>query len=206
MDELSSACRTLQKDLAEDSRLMLSELCSALAPLRVAAAKPDAPASAGTLLKDIEKLLRGEKEPDYVSLDRLMNTLLEQYPALQAVSGSMPSIDSSKHELLPERMSLGMPETPRFSEYQTGMEMQTFSPVDPEPAPPEKKGQENPPPDQEYTASQAEIKNRPMPGRRVLGCKETGAGHLLSQDPEASYRMTAALLALLLIAAAAYIA
>jgi len=206
MDELSSACRTLQKDLAEDSRLMLSELCSALAPLRVAAAKPDAPASAGTLLKDIEKLLRGEKEPDYVSLDRLMNTLLEQYPALQAVSGSMPSIDSFKHELLPERMSLGIPETPRFSEYQTGMEMQTFSPVDPEPAPPEKKGQENPPPDQEYTASQAEIKIAPCPDAEFSAARKPGLATCYRRIRRPSYRMTAALLALLLIAAAAYIA
>jgi len=135
MEELISACRTLQKDLAEDSRLMLSELCSALAPLRAAAAKPGASASIGTLLQDIERLLRGEKEPDYVSLDRLMNKLLEQYPALQAVSGSLSTIDSSAHELLTERMGLGLPEAPGFSQNQTGTEMQAPAPADPEPAP-----------------------------------------------------------------------
>ncbi len=102
MEELADACRCLQKDLAEDSRLMLSELYAALPSLRLATAKPDAPAGAIALRCDIEKLLRGEKEADYFSLDRLMNSLLDLYPAVQAISDSLSMLDPTGQELAPE--------------------------------------------------------------------------------------------------------
>jgi serine/threonine protein kinase len=93
MEDVSSACRSLLKDLAEDSRLILSELYAALNPLRRAAASLNAPAGSIQLLHDIETLLRGEKEIDYISLDRLMNALIEQYPAVQTGADSLPALD-----------------------------------------------------------------------------------------------------------------
>jgi serine/threonine protein kinase len=107
MEEVSSACRGLLKDLAEDSRLILSELYAALTPLRRAAANPHAPAGSIQLLHDIEKLLRGEKAIDYISLDRLMNALIEQYPAVQTGADSLPALDSDSLSNSSPEMNIG---------------------------------------------------------------------------------------------------
>jgi serine/threonine protein kinase len=110
MEEVAIACRDLLKDLAEDTRMMLGELYAALAPLRKIASQSNAPQSAGKLLKEIQQLLSGEREADYASLDRLMNVLLEQYPAIQSVSGSMPSPESAPHSLFNEEIKFPVPE------------------------------------------------------------------------------------------------
>jgi serine/threonine protein kinase len=83
MEEFSGACRDLMKDLAEDIQLMLVELHSSLPSLRKAAAEPNASEKTVKLLQEIESLLHGRKEADYVSLDRLVTVLMEQHPTIQ---------------------------------------------------------------------------------------------------------------------------
>jgi serine/threonine-protein kinase len=86
MEELCSACKELLKSMEEDAQLMLSELYASLAPLKKAAAQPDASENTLDLLQHIESLAHGAQEADYTSLDRLMMALIEQYPIIQAVS------------------------------------------------------------------------------------------------------------------------
>ena len=95
MVEFASACRDLLKDIAEDTRLILAELYAALSPLKAAAAQPGASETTTRLLEDIQMLLRGEKQVDYASLDRLMNVLLEQYPVIRAAAGAPSTTDSA---------------------------------------------------------------------------------------------------------------
>lgn len=104
MDEFSSACRDLLKDLAEDTRLMLAELYVALSPLKRAAAQPDASEATVLLLQDIQKLLNGEKQADYTSLDRLMTVLLEQYPVIRAAAGALSTVDPAAMQLPQEEV------------------------------------------------------------------------------------------------------
>lgn len=87
LDAFADACRELQKDLEEDTRLILTELYAALSPLKKAASQLDASEDTVRLTHDIQQLLSGEKQPDYVSLDRLMTVLLEQYPVIRAAAG-----------------------------------------------------------------------------------------------------------------------
>lgn len=89
-DELSSACKELQKSLAEDKQVMLAELYAALTPLKIAAAQPNATEKTIALLQDIQRLLRGEKQADFGHLDQLMTVLLEEYPTIQAVADKLP--------------------------------------------------------------------------------------------------------------------
>ena len=104
MEEFSSACRDLLKDLAEDTQLMLAELYAALSPLKKAAAQPGASENTVLLLQDIQKLLNGEKQPDYASLDRLMTILLEQYPVIRAAAGALSTTDPADMQLPPEEV------------------------------------------------------------------------------------------------------
>jgi serine/threonine protein kinase len=127
MEEVTNACKDLLKDLAEDTRMMLGELYAALSPLRKIASQPNAPQSAGKLLKDIQQLLSGEKEADYTSLDRLMNILLEQYPAIQSVSGSLPAPDSAPHAFSQEEMKFAVPEEFEQHPSRTAVETQDLS-------------------------------------------------------------------------------
>ncbi len=94
MDELAGACRELLRDLAEDTRFMLAELHTALAPLKKAAEQPDAPESTIRFLQDIQKLLQGDAEADYASLDRLMTILIEQYPSIQTGADELRAMDA----------------------------------------------------------------------------------------------------------------
>jgi hypothetical protein len=94
MDELLCACRDFMKDLAEDIQLMLAELHSALVPLRKAAALPDASEATVTLLREAESLLRGQKDADYVVLDRLINDLIEQHPVIQNAAETLQPWES----------------------------------------------------------------------------------------------------------------
>lgn len=130
MDELAGACRDFLKDLAEDTRLMLSELYAAHNPLRIAAGRPDAPESAVALLQDIQKLLRGEKEADYISLDRLMTLLIEQYPAVQSVSASLPSTEPGPRELPLEETDGTAAEKPEIDAAAASAATQTPSPIE----------------------------------------------------------------------------
>jgi serine/threonine protein kinase len=104
MDEFSSACKDLLKDLAEDTQLMLAELYAALSPLKKAAAQPGASENTVLLLQDIQKLLSGEKQADYASLDRLMTVLLEQYPVIRAAAGALSTTDPADMQLPPEEV------------------------------------------------------------------------------------------------------
>jgi serine/threonine protein kinase len=101
-DELAEACRELLVSLAEDKQLILSELYASLTPLKKAAAQPDASASTIALLGDIQNLLSGEKEADYLSLDRLMTSLTQEYPAIQAAACAPPELGSVCPQLPPE--------------------------------------------------------------------------------------------------------
>jgi serine/threonine protein kinase/tetratricopeptide (TPR) repeat protein len=93
MGELLEACKDLQKSLEEDTGLMLAELYSAMTPLKKAAAHPDASESIVKLFRDIQALQGGGAETDYVTLDRLMTTLIEKYPAIQAAAEASDSMD-----------------------------------------------------------------------------------------------------------------
>jgi serine/threonine protein kinase len=101
-DELSEACRELLVSLAEDKQLILSELYASLTPLKKAAAQPDATVNTIALLRDIQSLLSGEKEADYLSLDRLMTSLTQEYPAIQAAACAPPGLGSVCPQLPPE--------------------------------------------------------------------------------------------------------
>jgi serine/threonine protein kinase len=131
MDEFTCACRDLLKDLAEDSRLMLSELYAALSPLRTASAKPEAPANAIALLQDIQKLLRGEKEADYISLDRLMTGLIELYPTIKASSGSQPAVAAKRPAPNPGKIDTGTAEDPGKNALHSLVEKLDASPAEP---------------------------------------------------------------------------
>jgi serine/threonine protein kinase len=93
-DEIAEACRKLLVSLAEDKQLILSELYASLSPLKKAAAQANAAASTIALLHDIQILLREEKEADYACLDRLMSSLTEEYPAIQAAACAPPELSS----------------------------------------------------------------------------------------------------------------
>jgi serine/threonine protein kinase len=93
-DELSNACRELLESMAEDTRMMLAELYASLPSLRRVAMQPNAPEGSVALLQEIQRLSHGEREPDYVHLDRLMTLFVEQYPAIQAASSALPEIGS----------------------------------------------------------------------------------------------------------------
>jgi hypothetical protein len=61
-------------------------------------------------LQDIQGLLRGERESDYIFLDQLMNVLIEQYSAIQAVSGALPAADPVCPSLPPEEKKIASTE------------------------------------------------------------------------------------------------
>jgi serine/threonine protein kinase len=150
-DELSEACRELLVSLAEDKQLILSELYASLSPLKKAAAQPNAAASTIVLLNEIQSLLRGEKEADYKSLDRLMTSLTQEYPSIQTAACSPVELNSVCPQLPPEEpeilaKSVGTqpvipvpepgPGTEEKSDlppkFQESMEEQSLPPVEPE--------------------------------------------------------------------------
>ncbi len=109
-DQISEACRALLVSLAEDKQLILSELYASLSPLRKAAALPNAAASTIALLRDIQSLLRGEKEADYATLDRLMTSLTEEYPSIQTAACAPPDLGSICPQIPPEVQETVRPE------------------------------------------------------------------------------------------------
>ncbi len=99
MDEVLGACKELMEDLAEDTRLMLAELHASLAPLRRAAARNGAPAGVVRLSRDAQKLLGGNDQADYVSLDRMMTEFLEQYPLIREAANELQKLEAEGLEL-----------------------------------------------------------------------------------------------------------
>jgi len=103
MDDLLAACKDLQKSLAEDTQLMLSELYASQDGLQKAAAQPNASESTVNLFQDIQKLSRGDKKPDCVSLDRMTAALIEQYPIIRSAADApdavVPQIDAEVPEI-----------------------------------------------------------------------------------------------------------
>jgi len=93
MDGLLNACKDLQKSLSEDTQLMLAELYASQNALKKAVAQPNASESTVGLLHDIQKLSRGDKKPDCVSLDRMTTDLIEQHPIIQAAADIPDAID-----------------------------------------------------------------------------------------------------------------
>ncbi len=89
MDELSNACRNLLTSMADDTQLMLAELYASITPLKKAAAQRGASEGIRSLLWEIEQLSRGARKADYASLDHLTAALIEHYPAIQAAA-SLP--------------------------------------------------------------------------------------------------------------------
>lgn len=102
MDDLLAACKDLQKSLAEDAQLMLSELYASQDGLKKAAAQPNASPSTVGLFQDIQKLSRGDKKPDCVSLDRMTTALIEQYPIIRAAADAPNAVDLQIDTEVPE--------------------------------------------------------------------------------------------------------
>jgi serine/threonine protein kinase len=100
-DELSDACSDLLKSLAEDTQFMMAELYASVLPLRKAATQPNVSGKTLLLLDEVQKLLLGDKEADYESLDQLMTILVEQYPEIQAAAVPLPVPGSMCSQLSP---------------------------------------------------------------------------------------------------------
>ena len=98
MDDLATAVKDLLDSLAEDKRLMQAELYAAIEPLRRFASSskvsPEGTLAAHRLLNEIQQLSNGTSESHYAHLDRLMNTLLAQYPLIR------DSVDVSEIEIV----------------------------------------------------------------------------------------------------------
>ena len=101
-EELSNASRELLGHMAEEFTHWYYRMYASLSSLRKAAAQPGAAPAIVNLMNDIQQLLRGEKEADYAYLDHLMNSLMEQYPSIQAAANEPPSLDSLCPQLPPE--------------------------------------------------------------------------------------------------------
>jgi len=102
MGQLLIACKDLQKSLAEDTQLMLAELYASVNALKKTAAQPNASESTVGLLRDIQKLSRGDKKPHCVSLDQMTTELIGQYPAIQAAADHPGTIDPPLESETPE--------------------------------------------------------------------------------------------------------
>ena len=109
-EELADACRSFLKDLAEDTRIMLAELYAAHSSVKAVATQPGATEITVQLLQDIQKLMAGERQADYASLDRLMNILLEQSPVIRAAGGAMPTVDYEEAQHPPEDAQTACPD------------------------------------------------------------------------------------------------
>jgi hypothetical protein len=96
MESVLTACKELLKDVADDARFMLAELHASLDPLRRAAARVDASVGTVRLLQDAKRFLSGEEQADYVSLDRLMTGLIEQYPVIQEAAGELQKLEAER--------------------------------------------------------------------------------------------------------------
>jgi serine/threonine protein kinase len=229
-DELLEACRELLRDLAEDTQLMLGELQAALGALKKVAAQPDASEETIHFVQDVQRVLRGEKEADYAGLDRMVSQLIERYPMVQTAAAELPGLEHVYAPVPPEQETEPA-HKPALPPIQTDPVMakalseEAYEPIDgvgskqspmEEPAPsvpdmiaadPKPEPAIIPesiadplsalelPPDQVHASPE----EQPQPAR------VSNRGPYHRRIRRHSYRVTAALLALLLIAAAAYI-
>ncbi len=209
MDEFAGACRELMKDLAEDVQLMMAELHSSLPLIRKAAGGPDAPEAAVQLLNEIESLMHGRKEADYISLDRLVTSLMEQHPAIKKAAGSMQPWESRIFAAA-DLPALPAPVQPVSVEGASPV----FLPGAGDPAKPEEnlRGQEGegagrsfPPPAKNEEPSPWAYSSVANASTRVRRGLAPNAGWRCGRIPAPSYRSVAALLSILLIATAVYV-
>ncbi len=82
-DDLLGAFRGLLKEMAEDVRLMLNELQSAFASLKITAEQQGASDVSIRLYHNVRDLLHGTGNTDYSRLDQLIGELLEVYPEIR---------------------------------------------------------------------------------------------------------------------------
>jgi serine/threonine protein kinase/tetratricopeptide (TPR) repeat protein len=94
VNKLLEAYRSLLKDMAEDVRLMLSELQASFTSLRIAAEQPDASESVITLFDKVRHALHHVENTDYVKLDLLTTDLMKVYPEIRDSSGEQKMLDS----------------------------------------------------------------------------------------------------------------
>jgi|GEM_PF-897974 len=97
VNKLLEAYRSLLKDMAEDVRLMLSELQASFKSLKIAAEQPDAPESVVSLFDKVRHVLHHAENTDYVKLDFLITDLMKIYPEIQDLSGEQKMLDSVFH-------------------------------------------------------------------------------------------------------------
>jgi eukaryotic-like serine/threonine-protein kinase len=233
-DELLEACRELLRDMAEDTQLMLGELQASLGALKKVAAQPDASEETIQFVQAVQKVLRGEKEADYAGLDRMVSQLIDCYPMVQTAAADLPGLEQV-YAPIPPNAGPEPPPQPVVSEAQpdpipatplpqpppeealetaesvgrsisSGKEPARSVPdmlpedLRPEPAPvPEQMDEPIPVPEFSPDPVQASPDDSQQPDR----ISNTVPRYRRIRRP--SYRIAAVLLALLLIAAAAYI-
>jgi serine/threonine protein kinase len=141
MDEFCTACRELLKSLAEDTRLMLSELYASLPSVRKAAARPGASPEILELLNETQQLARCAREAEYEELDRLTTILMEQYPKIQEAATAPPALASICPHLPAEQAAIPIltPEAVLSEESSAQLEsppvMEPFAAMSDEPEP-----------------------------------------------------------------------
>jgi hypothetical protein len=97
VNKLLEAYSSLLKEMAEDVRLILSELQASFTSLRMAAEQPDAPESVVTLFDEVRHVLHHVENADYVKLDSLITDLMKIYPDIRDSSGEQKMLDSILH-------------------------------------------------------------------------------------------------------------
>jgi len=205
VDEFSNDCRALLKSLAEDTRLMLSELYASISALRKAATQPDASESTAALLQEAEALLQPGNEPDYVTLDRLMTRLLEHYPEIQAASATPLPLDPICPQIPTEVIAAERPDpvilTQPAAEEKAPVQENAIipAPMPAEPAVAEVEEVELSEPPLPLTVEPPTVQGQPSP---VVGRPK---GFYYRKIPRPAYRYAAILLSVLAIAAAVYI-
>ena len=212
VDEFSNDCRALLKSLAEDTRLMLSELYASISALRKAATQPDASESTAELLQEAEALLQPGNEPDYVTLDRLMTHLLEHYPEIQAASATPLPLDPICPQIPAEVSAAVLP--PPAEEKAPAPESAVIAatpvPAEPEPAVaevelPEPPSPASPPAVEPATAPSIDQESEPAVQEQPSPAVGRPKGFYYRKIPRPAYRYAAILLSVLAIAAAVYI-
>jgi serine/threonine protein kinase len=94
VDEMLDAFRGLLKEMAEDVQLMLSELQSSFASLKLTAGQPGASGATVRLYNQVQNMLRGIDNTSYSQLDLLITKLLEVYPEIRETASKQNIYDS----------------------------------------------------------------------------------------------------------------
>jgi hypothetical protein len=105
VDAMLDAFRGLLQDMAEDVQLMLSELQSSFASLKVAAERPGASDNIISLCGKVGNLLQGKDKTEYSRLDRLTTELLDLYPEIREATSEQNIFESLLDpEISPEEL------------------------------------------------------------------------------------------------------